>query len=166
MKCNKTEKWLLSSFDKKLTKEERNKLEQHLKTCSSCQKRQKEYQFILNTLRNEPLPSLKPFFWQRLKPKLRRKNIYETWTLWKKWGLRAISFSFLLMALFALTLFLFSPQEKQQLSQSEALLLRNQLPFQETRSLLEEEGWEEKNIRLIFTSLEEQNENGIRRYFP
>lgn len=166
MKCKKAEQWILRSFDKKLTKEKQKKLNQHLQVCSSCQQKQGEYQSLLHTLRHEPLPHPKPYFWERLKPKLLQQKRYEPWSLWEKWGLRAVPLSLLIVALLAAVVIFLLPQKQQTLSESEILLIQNQIPFQQTRALLEEEGWEEKNLRLIFTSLEEQDKNGIRRYHP
>jgi hypothetical protein len=49
----------------------------------------------------------------------------------------------------------FSPQKEQELSSSGAFLLQNQNPLQETGYILEEEKLEDKNMMLIFTSMEE-----------
>lgn len=166
MKCKKAEKWILRSLDKKLTKEEQEKMRHHLNLCSSCQQIQRDYQKLLDTFRNQSFPDPKPYFWERLKPKILQQKRDEAWSLWEKWGLRAVPLSILVVALFAAAVLLLLPPEQESMSQSEILLIQNQIPFQQTRSLLEEEGWERKNLRLIFTSLEENNENGIRRYLP
>ncbi|MBS3819523.1 hypothetical protein KGY73_08490 [bacterium] len=166
MKCKKTEKWILRSFDKKLTKEQQGKLDLHIQACPSCEQKQRDYQKLLDTLRYQSFPDPKPYFWERLKPKLLQQEKYEAWSLWEKWGLRAIPLSILVVALFAAAVLLLFPPKQKSMSQSEILLIQNQIPFQKTRNLLEEEGWERKNLRLIFTSLEEQDKNGIRRYFP
>ncbi|GAH65197.1 unnamed protein product, partial [marine sediment metagenome] len=70
----------------------------------------------------------------------------------------------LLVILFAAALILFIPAQKEELSESEDLLLRNLDPLQETTILLEEEKVEDKNMMLIFTAMEEKNSTG--RYLP
>jgi hypothetical protein len=66
----------------------------------------------------------------------------------------------LLVILFAAILILFIPLQKEELSESEDLLLRNLDPLQETTILLEEEKVEDKNMMLIFTAMEEKNSTG------
>lgn len=163
MKCKKTEKLLLRSFDGLINPEEKVKLEEHLKICLLCRTKREEYQSILNTLKENGRPEPKPYFWERLQPKLKERKKYEPWSLWKQWGIRAIPLSLLVVILLAAAIILFIPPQKEELSQSEVLLLRNLNPLQETRTLLEEEKVENKNMMLIFTAMEEKN--SVRRYF-
>ena len=163
MKCKKTEKLLLRSFDGLINPEEKVKLEEHLKICFLCRTKREEYQSILNALKENGRPEPNPYFWERLQPKLKERKKYEPWSLWKQWGIRAIPLSLFVVVLLAAAIILFIPPQKEELSQSEVLLLRNLNPLQETRTLLEEEKIENKNMMLIFTAMEEKN--NVRRYF-
>jgi len=164
MKCKNAEKILLRSFDGLINHEEKVKLEEHLKICLLCQTKREEYQSILNALKEKDRPEPKPYFWERLQPKLKERGKYEPWSLWKQWGIRAIPLSLLVVVLLTAAIILFIPPKKEELSQSEVLLLHNLNPLQETRTLLEEEKVENKNMMLIFTAMEEKN--SVRRYLP
>lgn len=165
MKCKKAERLLLRSIDGLLNSEEKTTLEKHLKDCPLCQSKQETYQTILDALNEKEFPDPQPYFWERLQPKLKEKKKYEPWPLWKQWGMRAIPLSLFLVAVLAAVIIFFLPHQKEELSQSETLLLRNLNPFQETTALLgEEQEIEDKNMMLIFTAMEEQN--GARRYLP
>ena len=164
MKCKKAEKLLLRSFDELIKPEEQVKLEEHLKICLRCQTKREEYQSILDALKEKEFPEPKPYFWERLQPKLKERIKYDPWSLWKQWAIRGIPASLLVVSLLAATIILFFPPQKEELSQSEVLLLRNLNPIQETTTLLEEEKVEDKNMKLIFTAMEEKN--SVRRYLP
>ena len=161
MKCKNIERLVFRSFNGFLKKEEKQALEEHLKECPLCRTKKEEYQNIINTLKGEEYPEPLPYFWERLQPKLKESKSYEPLTLWKQWGIRAIPLSLLAVFLFAAAILLFLPNNNEELSQSEALLLRNLNPLQETSTLLDEEGLENKSMMLIFTAMEEKN--GTRR---
>jgi len=156
MKCKKAERFLSKSFDGLLKNKEKEELQRHLKSCLHCQKKRKEYQSILETIRKKDFPEPKPYFWKRLQPKIEERKKYEPWSLWKQWGIRAIPLALLIVALLAASIVFFFPHQNEELSQSEVLLLRNMNPLQETRTLLEEEGVEDKNMMLIFAAMEEK----------
>ncbi len=164
MKCKKVEKFLLQSFDERLKEKEKNELKKHLERCPLCQTKRAEYQSILDALKEKDFPEPKPYFWERLQPKLEERKKHDPWSLWKQWAIRAIPASMLLVILFAAVLILFIPPQKEELSESEDLLLRSLDPLQETTILLEEEKVEDKNMMLIFTAMEEKNSTG--RYLP
>jgi len=157
MKCKEIEKLISRYFDGVLTVEEKEKFETHLESCSSCQAKRQEYDAILKTLRKEEFPETKPYFWERLQPKLKERQKYMPLTLWKRWSIRAIPISVVIVLLLTAAFLIFLPEKKVQLSQTEALLLRELNPLQEANTLLEEENIENKNMMLIFTSLEEEN---------
>ncbi|MDH4257323.1 MAG: zf-HC2 domain-containing protein [Candidatus Aminicenantes bacterium] len=168
MNCKKVEKLILRAFDGRLTEDEKKELEAHLKQCPQCRTTQEEYQLILDTLRKEDFPEPKPYFLERLQPKLREVKKYEPWMVWKQWGMRAIPVSLLVIIFLSATLILFSPPREevelsQAFSQSGLLLLQNQNLFQETTTLLETGGTEDKNMMVIFTSIDDKN--GTRRDF-
>lgn len=164
MKCKKVEKFLLQSFDERLKEKEKNELKKHLESCPLCQTKRAEYQSILDALKEKDFPEPKPYFWERLQPKLEERKKHDPWSLWKQWAIRAIPASMLLVILFAAVLILFIPPQKEELSESEDLLLRSLDPLQETTILLEEKKVEDKNMMLIFTAMEEKNSTG--RYLP
>jgi predicted anti-sigma-YlaC factor YlaD len=163
MKCKKAERLILRSMDHSLNPDEKENLLRHLKECRLCRKKQEEYKNILGILGEQEFPEPKPYFWTRLKPKLKRDQSYESWMAWKKWGLRAVPVSLLILILFAFLVTVFIPSDQTELSRAE-ILLQNQNPFVDTLPLLEEGRVENENIHLIFTSI--NGENGTRRYFP
>jgi len=164
MKCKKVERFLLRSFDGLLKEEEKNELKKHLERCPLCQAKREEYQSILDALKEKDFPEPKPYFWERLQPKLEESKKYDPWSLWKQWALRAIPASMFLVILFTAAIIIFIPPQSEELSESGDLLLRNLDPLQETTILLEEEKVEDKNMMLIFTAIEEINSTG--RYLP
>ena len=164
MKCKQTEKFLHLLFENRLKTSEKVELEIHLEECPLCQKINEEYQSIFLTLRKEILPEAKPYFWERLQPKLAERKKHDPWSLWKQWALRAVPASMLLVILFTAAIIIFIPPQSEELSESGDLLLRNLDPLQETTILLEEEKVEDKNMMLIFTAMEEKNSTG--RYLP
>jgi len=164
MNCKGAEKFLLRSFDGLLRNEETQKFEKHLERCLRCQTKKEQYQTIRRALKEKDYLEPKPYFWERLKPKLKEGKKYESWSLWKRWSLRAIPLSLLIVIMLAATIILLIPTEKEELSESGVLLLRNLNPFPETRTLLEAESIENRNMMLIFTATQERN--GERRYFP
>lgn len=164
MNCKKFERLLSRSFDGSLKTGEREKLDEHLESCLSCRRMKEDYELIFNTLREKEFPEPQPYFWERLRPKLRERKKLEAWLLWKQLGLRAVPLSLLFAVLITAVLIFFSPEKNGQLSQSGILLFQNQNPIQETKTILEEEKVEDKNMMLIFASLEEKNGSG--RYQP
>ncbi|MGB8951921.1 MAG: hypothetical protein WCC06_04560 [Candidatus Aminicenantales bacterium] len=164
MRCKKAEKWILRSLDRELKKEQRLSLEGHLRRCSLCQQKLKDYQIMCTTLRREISAEPLPNFWERLQPKLRERERLEPLFVWKTWGLRVIPASVLLIVMFLGALFFLLPSKEKDMSQTEALLLRNANPVAETQRLFEEERLEDRNMIVIFTAGDE--ESSSRRYFP
>ncbi len=164
MKCKKIERLLLQSFDGLLKEKETEELENHIKGCSLCQEKRKQYQAILDSLKLKDWPEPKPYFWERLQPKLKEKQKYEAWWVWKTWSIRAIPVFLLLVLLLTAALVFIHPNGGVELSESGVLLLRNLNPLEETRTLFEEEKVENKNMMLIFFTVEEKNGTGSISY--
>ena len=164
MKCNLAETFLSKSLDGLLTGEETDALEEHLRDCSSCRKKKKEYIFIAETLGKEDFPEVNPYFWERLQPRLKESKRDAFWTIWKQWSLRAIPLSIVAVITLTLGFALFLPQPADELSQTGDLLLRDNLPLPETLTLLEEESGENQSMQLIFMAMEEKPD--ARRYLP
>ena len=159
MNCKQTEKFLLRSLENRLHSSGMSQLKEHLNDCPHCRKIQSEYQIIHSSLKEEKenFPEARPYFWERLQPKLKEKNTVDPWTIQWKFGLRAIPLSIFVVALFATAVFLFVPsqQEELDLSQTGIFLLQQSNPLGETQSLLSEEGDGNKHIMLLFSSLDE-----------
>ena len=164
MKCKKAETFLSKSLDGFLTGEEKDALEEHIKSCSACQKKREEYVFIAETLRREDFPEVRPYFWERLQPRLKESKKYAFWSVWKQWSLRAVSVSIIAVVTLVIGFALFLPQPTDELSQTGDLLLRNTPPLPETLTLLEAETGENKSMQLIFMAMEEKPD--LRRDFP
>jgi len=150
MKCKDAEKRLLRSFDGELEGATKAELDGHLKACPGCRKKQIEYGVLLKNLKIEDAEPL-PYFWQRLEAKLRERERVEPWTIWAKWSRRAVPLALAVILLFIGGLALFAPGE-EDLSQSEALLLRNDNPLAETKTFFEETRLENKNMMIIFAA--------------
>lgn len=164
MKCQKIEKLLSRSFDGLLGNGEKKILDEHLSQCAACEKKLRDYKDLFTILKEEEVPEMKPYFWERLLPKLRKQEAVKPLLVWKRWSLRAIPLSMLAVAAFSLATLFLLPQKKEELSPSEILLLRNQNPLQDTQALLDEGRVEDKNMRLIFMAMEEKNSQ--RRDWP
>jgi predicted anti-sigma-YlaC factor YlaD len=150
MKCKDAEKRLLRSFDGELEGATKAELDGHLKACPGCRKKQSQYNMLLENLKIEDAEPL-PYFWERLETKLRESERVEPWTIWAKWSRRAVPVALALILLFIGGLAFFSPGE-EDLSQSEALLLRNDNPLAETKTFFEETRLENKNMMIIFAA--------------
>jgi predicted anti-sigma-YlaC factor YlaD len=128
----------------------KTELDGHLKACPGCREKQSEYGVLLKNLKIEGAEPL-PYFWQRLETKLRERERMEPWTIWAKWSRRAVPVALALILLFIGGLALFAPGE-EDLSQSEALLLRNDNPLTETKTFFEETRLDNKNMMIIFAA--------------
>jgi predicted anti-sigma-YlaC factor YlaD len=164
MKCKRAETLISKALDGLLTNKEEEALQRHLKECPACQKRKEEYSIMIETLRDQDFPQVKSYFWERLHTRLKEKREYDIWFLWKRWSLRAVPLSIVAVVILALGLVLFLPQPTDELSQTEALLLQDHLPYPESLTFLEEEGAENRSMQIIFTAMEEKQDT--RRYFP
>jgi len=153
MRCKTAEKWILRALDLPLEEEQEQALAAHRRECAACRALEQEYFSLRRTLQSEDFPAPKPYFWERLQPRLERDPRPGLQALWKKWGLRAIpcSLSVIVFVVLAAT-FLFSPPT-EELSQA-GILLRDQNPFQDTL-LLAEDIPDNPNMVLLFSSLDE-----------
>jgi hypothetical protein len=164
MRCKKAEKLFLRAQDGLLNEAETRALEKHIDSCLICQKTREEYLKVFDILKKTDLPEPKPYFWERLRPRLKEQKLFDPWLAWKQWGLRAISLSLLLVVLLASAILVLGPQPREEFSQSGVLLFEDTSPLQDTGNILEQERVEDKNMMLIFASLEEQP--GLRRPLP
>ena len=159
MKCKKAEQFILRSFDGLLKNGEKEELHKHLKSCLFCQKKKEEYQLMLDALKEKDFPEPRPYFWERLQAKLKESKKSEPWLLWKQGGMKAIPLSLILIILLTTALVFSFLHRNEELSQSGMLLFQNSNPIQETKALLEAEKIEDRNMMIIFTSLEGKNDS-------
>jgi len=165
MNCHKAERLLLKSFDGLLDKDQSEILNQHFKSCPECSHMREQYRTMLGTLKMSSRgPDPMPYFWERLQPKLRDKKMFNPWALWKQWGLRAVPVAVFIAIILAGALTFVDLGQPDELSSSEAFLLQDQNPLPDTSSILDEERVEDKNMMLIFASLEDLQ--SMRRKIP
>ncbi len=163
MNCERAEKFLLLSFDGRLGEKERALLDNHLQSCFLCREKEKDYRQIFSLLRVEA-PEPLPYFEQRLLAKLEEKEKAAPALFWQRWTARAMAVSLAAAILFGAGVLLFRPQEPLELSQTEILLLRNENPFGEAATILEQKKLEDRNMMLIFAASEARDQ--ARRYRP
>jgi len=164
MKCNQAETLLFRAFDGMLTEQETKALVQHLAECPACRRLREDYASILEVLSGEAFPQEKPYFWERLKPRLHEGRTEVPWNVWKRWSILAVPLSIVAVLVLGLAVSFLMPQPEVELSSTGALLLRESPPLPEPLNLLEEGGSENRNMRIIFTAMEEKQDT--RRYFP
>lgn len=163
MRCKEAQKWILRSLDGALPAGRRKDLDDHAGGCARCAKLRRDYGTILDRLREggevEPLP----YFWPRLDARIREEERQEPWTVWLRWSRRAIPVSLLLIGFFIGAIAFLSPAIDEEMSQPEALLLRNVNPLAETNTLFEEQKIENKSMMIMFAGNEQLPS---RRYAP
>jgi hypothetical protein len=157
MDCHKSERFLLRSYDAKLGSEEKAQLQDHLEGCPSCRRKDLEYRTILGLLRPGSTPEPLPYFRERLMAKIKEREKEIPGLFGLKWAHRAVAFCLAVFVLFGVGILLFPPEETPELSQAERLVLRNENPLTETASLLNQKRAEDKNMMLIFASLEDRS---------
>jgi anti-sigma factor RsiW len=157
MDCKKAERLLLCSLDGRIEAPEKIRLEDHIKSCSRCQKAEWEYRIVLGQLKKVEASEPLPYFKERLLAKLREKERALPVLFWQSWATKALAFSLTALILLGAAFFVFRAPEPQELSQVEVLLLRDENPLIEAKSVLDEKIPENKNMMLIFTSMEEKD---------
>jgi anti-sigma factor RsiW len=164
MDCKKAERLLLRSLDGRLDQENRAGLEAHLEKCPACRKKEGEFRMILDLVRPQTVPESLPYFRERLLAKLKAKERTAPALLWVKWAHRAVALSLAVFFLFGAGILFFQPQEPRELSQTERFLLQDENPLSEAASILDQKKTEDRNMMLIFASVEESDAS--RRYRP
>jgi hypothetical protein len=155
MDCKKAEHFLLRSHDTALGPEEKTQLQGHLEECPACRRKDLEYRTILGLLRPGSTPEPLPYFRERILARIKEKETPVLFGL--KWAHRAVAFCLAVFLVFGVGILLFPPDEPQELSQAERFLLHDENPLTETASLLNQKKPEDRNMMLIFASLEDRN---------
>lgn len=154
MRCKEAQKRILRILDGNLPSSRGTDLDGHLGGCPRCLKFQRDCGAILGDLRTEAEVEPLPYFWQRVESRIREREKAEPWSVWLKWSRRAIPVSLLLIGFFIGAIAFLSPAAEDEMSQPEALLLRNINPLAETNALFNEEKIENKNMMIIFAGNE------------
>jgi hypothetical protein len=157
MDCKKAERFLLRSYDTPLGPEERAELQGHIQGCPSCRRKDLEYRTVLGLLRPGSVPEPLPYFRERLLARIRAKEKDIPALFGLKLAHRAVAFCLAVFFVFGVGILLFPPDEPQELSQAERFLLHDENPLTETASLLNQKKPEDRNMMLIFASLEDRN---------
>jgi len=162
MRCKKAERWLLRSFDGVLPAGRGEDLAEHLRQCPSCRRLENEYRAMLGLLKSREGAEPLPYFWERLSPKLQEEKKAFVWVLWGKWCLRSVPVFLLLGFLFAAAAFLILPSGREEMTQSEALLMQNGISLSEpaTAFLFQEAKLENRQMRLLFGTMGENGPSG------
>jgi anti-sigma factor RsiW len=155
MNCRTAERWLLSRHDGRLSPDKERKLKAHLRSCPRCLAMENAYMALLADLVREEAPPPQPRFWERLEAKISERERANGWGPVRQFCQRAIPASLALISLALAAVLLLSPRREVQLSSSESLLLRDENPLVETKTLLETKRVEDKNMMLIFASAED-----------
>jgi hypothetical protein len=155
MNCRTAERWLLSRHDGRLSLDQERELKAHLRSCLKCLAMENGYLALFADLVREEAPPPRPLFWERLEARISERERANGWSVVRQFCRRAIPASLALISLALAAVLLLSPRREEELSSSESLLLRNENPLVETRTLLENKRVEDKNMMLIFASAED-----------
>jgi len=153
MRCKKAERWISRWVDNRLDPDRSAAIERHLTACPDCRRTAHEIRNLVALLRQEKEAEPAPGFLARLEPRLREEQALVPLLVWERWSLRAVPV-FLAIVLVFVGLVAFGPSEAATLTQSEALLLENRIPLTETQQIFEAAKSEDRNMMLIFASLE------------
>ena len=162
MNCKRAENLLVRSFDGPLPPGQGDALLGHLEACPACRKRSEEYNLIREALRAFPPAQPRPFFWERLNAKLpAAESSPRARPVLRKLGFKLVpAYLAVILALGAALAFL-RPAAEVELSRAE-ILLRGEDPLTETTGVLDETRTEDKNMMILFASLERPSSLGSR----
>ena len=162
MKCREAEKLIHRLLDGQLPPHKVHLLEEHLANCPNCSRKKQEYEWLQQTLQSFTFPEPQPDYWEKIRRRIKTTPAPSPLFIWKKWALRAIPVALLLLIILISALLLLQTSSSLEMSQSEMLLLHNSNPFTESQAIFTETSPVDKNLRLIFSSLETNYE--LRRY--
>jgi anti-sigma factor RsiW len=160
MNCKRAENLLVRSFDGPLPPGEADVLRGHLEACPACRRRSEEYDLIRDAFRTFPPAEPRPYFWERLSAHLPAADL-SPWPSWRKLGLKLVPACLAVVLVLGAALAFLRPQAAAELSQTE-ILLRGEDPLNETTNILDEKRAEDKNMMILFASLEFQSSPGSR----
>lgn len=152
MNCRQAERLALRRRDGRLSPAGEADLDLHLGSCAGCRELEAEYARLFDDLAAPSAAVPRAMFWPRLEARMAERERENGWGVVKQWCCRAVPAALGLTAVLLAALLVLSPGRRSELSSSETLLLRDDNPLEETRTLLEENRVEAKNMMLIFAS--------------
>ncbi len=155
MNCPKAERLMLRRHDGRLSPSQGAELDLHLRSCTACRDRGNEYAFLFQALRTGDIPAPRENFCRRVEARISERERENGWAQVRRWCRRAVPAALALTAIILAGILAFSPAHQDEYSPSEALLLQDDNPLSETRTLIEENRVENKNMMLIFASAED-----------
>jgi|Deesub1362A_J573_1020465.scaffolds.fasta_scaffold00101_97 anti-sigma factor RsiW len=158
MKCQEAEKLIHRLLDGRLPPQEIRHLEEHLAECSACTQKKKEYEWLQQNLQSLNFPEPQPDYWEKIRRRLKTSPSPSPLLTWKKWALRAVPVALIFLIILATAIIFLTSSSSPQMSQTELLLLQNSNPFIESQAIFTETSPIDKNLRLIFSSLETNTE--------
>lgn len=156
MNCRQAERRLLRSFDGRITVKERKELEEHLRYCSRCSRLEKEYKALFSWIKLDQIPDPLPNFWERLEKKIASLGRPEPEVIWQPILVRAATAALIGLIILTGLMIFFQVSKSVAFSQTEALIFQEENPFPEVQQILNEAQPEQRNLRLMFSSLEAQ----------
>lgn len=153
MRCKRAERWISRWVDNRLDPARTAALEKHLASCAGCRRNAQEVRNLVALLRQDEQFEPAPGFLARLQPRLSEERALVPLLVWERWCLRAVPV-FLGLVLFVVGLVAMGTSEPVTLTQSETLLLENRNPLTETQRIFDAAKPEDRNMMLIFASLE------------
>jgi anti-sigma factor RsiW len=154
MNCRRADDFLVRSFEGPLPPGEADALRGHLAVCPRCRRRSEEYGLIREACRAFPPAEPRPFFVERLSAKLPAVRPSPwAWPAVRKLGLKLVPAYLAVIVVLGAALAFLRPQPAPELSQAE-ILLRGDDPLNETTNILDEKRAEDKNMMILFASLD------------
>lgn len=157
MDCKKAERLLLRSLDGKLEASEEPAVDLHLRECPACRRKKEEYRLILGLLRPVQPAEPLPLFRERVLARLEQREKTRPLIFGLKLAHQAVALCLAAVVLFGVGILIFRPQEPRELSSVEAFLLRDENPLGEAANVLSQSRPEDRNMMLIFASVEEKD---------
>ncbi len=154
MNCRQAERRLLRSFDGRITAKERKELEEHIHHCSRCARLESEYKTLLTWIRLDQIPEPQPNFRERIEKKIASLNLPEPEFLWQPILVRMATAALIILIILAGLMIFFQLGKSVAFSHTEALIFQEENPFPEVQQILNEAQPEQRNLRLMFSSLE------------
>jgi len=160
MNCKRAEDLLIHLFDGPLGPDEADALSGHLEACPACRRLDGDYALIREAVRAFPPAEPRPYFVERLSAKLPAEAPSPwAWPALRKIGFKLVPAYLAVVIVLGAALAFLRPGAGAELSQAE-ILLRGEDPLNETTNILDETHAEDKNMMILFASLDRQSSPG------
>lgn len=154
MNCRQAERRLLRSFDGRITAKERKELVDHISHCSRCARLETEYKALLSWIKFDRIPETLPNFKERLEKKIASLGRPRPEIIWQPILVKAATGALIGLIILTGLMIFFQIGKSIAFSQTEALIFQEETPFPEVQQILNEDQPEQRNLRLMFSSLE------------